>query len=62
MASECSNGRIINFTELEAVREEEVEEEKELHLMEEQDKSQVEVAQEADKSEMLVIRRTLSGL
>ena len=50
------------MAEWEVVKEEEVEEEKEVHLMEEQDESQEEVVEDADKGEMLVIRRTLLGL
>jgi len=45
---------IISLVEWEAAKEEEIEEEKEVYLMEDQD--------EANEGEMLVLRRALSGL
>ena len=56
------NRKVITLAEWEVVKEEEVKEEKEAHLMEEQDEIQEEVVEEADKGEMLVLRRDLSGL
>jgi len=55
IASECPNRKIITLAEWDVIKEAEVEGEKEVHLMEEQDESQEEVVQEADKGEMLVL-------
>ena len=56
------NRKIITLAEREVVKKEEVQEEKEVHLMEEQEKSQEKVVEEADRGEILFLRRTISGL
>ena len=47
---------------MEAVKEKEIEEEKEVYLIEEQEEDFEEVIEEVDEGEMLVLRRALSGL
>ena len=59
---DCPNRKIITLVEWEAVKDEEVEEEKYDHVIEEQDESQEKVMEEAGESEMAVLRRALSGL
>lgn len=51
IASDCPNRTIITLAEWEAVKEEEVEEEKKVHLMKEQDESQEGVVEEADQGQ-----------
>jgi len=56
---ECPNRRIVSLAEWQANKEEEEEEARVLCLREEE---QEEVVAEADEGELLVLRRTLSGL
>ena len=62
IASDCPNRRVITLREFRELEEAEVEEEeeneKEVHLME----CEEEYVEEADEGELLVLRRTLSGL
>lgn len=58
IASDCPNRRVITLAEYQANFDEVEEHEREVLLMEDQD----EVVEEADEGELLVLRRTLSGI